>query len=219
VPRRLCPASLCLVAACLALAGTPRPAAAQSPSAERAYVSASLFGDIKRFSGDPAESIFDGEALGVGIMLGASVHPRWDLQFGADLPRFTATSRERVVTLQKRSFPLHSITRNRVLSVATLARLRGARLGRVRLGYLAGMSFVRLRRDTHTVAPAGTPAGLIPKPDTAVEYSAAPTIGLDARVSVSRHLAIVPALHAAVFRLTAGSGLLIRPRLGISWTF
>jgi hypothetical protein len=201
------------------LSGLPADANAQSRTTGRTYVSGSLLADIKRFSGDPTEPLLDGESVGGGVTIGTGLWPRWDLQVGVDIPRFSATSRDRSVTLQKSTFILQSVTENRGLSVATLVRFRGAKRGRVQLGYLGGLSLVRLRRDVHTVAPENTPAGLIPKPASTVDFSAAPTIGIDARVVMGDHLSLVPGVYATVFSLSDANGLLLRPRLSLRWSF
>ncbi len=199
---------------------TPCWAAAQtSAGSGRVYVSASFLGDIKRFAGDPAEPVFDGESLGGGVTVGTSLAPRWDLQLGVDVPQFTTTSRERLVTLQRTVFPLQSVTETQTLSTTALVRLHAASRERIQLGYLAGISFVRLRRNAHTEAPAGTPAGLIPRPDASVSYCAAPTLGIDARIPIGAHLAMVPGLQATVASFSDTSGLIVRPRIGLRWTF
>jgi hypothetical protein len=205
-----------MIAALTAVQGTAR---AQGAMPERAYVTAGAFVEIKRFSGDPTEAVLDATAAGGAVALGTHIGSHWDLQLGLDLTGFTRTARPRTVTLQKETFTLTSVTENQAVSVATLLRYRGAALGRLRLGYLAGLSFVRLHRRFHTEGSAGTPAGLIPRPDEAVDYSAAPTVGLDARIALSRQLSIVPGIHACVFRFGNDSGLLVRPRVGVRWTF
>jgi hypothetical protein len=207
------------VSAVALLAGLPHDAHAQSAATERTYVSASLLADIKRFSGDPTEPILDGESWGGGLAVGTALGPRWDLQVGIDLPRFSATSRDRSVTLQRTTFILQSVTENRGVSVATLLRFRAAARGRVQLGYLAGLSLVRLRRDFHTEAPDTTPAGLIPKPASTVDYSAAPTIGIDARIAIGDHFSFVPGVHATVFSVSDVNGLFVRPHVALRWTF
>ncbi len=57
---------------------------AQSTADGRSYVSAGIIGDVKRFSGDVDEPLFDGEAIGASIAIGSSVHPRWDVLLGID---------------------------------------------------------------------------------------------------------------------------------------
>jgi len=205
--------------AAFVMIAAPGVARAQQSPIERVYVSGALVTEIKRFSGDPGEAILDGESVGAGLTIGTALNSRWDLQFGIDVPSTSSTSRDRLVTLQKTTFTLQSVTSNQTLSVSTLARFRGARIGRVQLGYLGGISFVRLRKEAHTAAPDGTPGGLIPRPDTSIEYSAAPTVGLDARIPLTHHLSLIPGLHATVFKVSADSGALLRPRVGIRWGF
>lgn len=194
-------------------------AEAQTPISESAYVTAGTFVGVKRFSGDPAEGILDGTAAGGTVAVGTSIGSRWDLQVGLDVTGFSRSRRPRDITFQRNTITLTSVAENQVLSVATLLRFRSAPHGRVRLGYLGGLSFVRLHRRFHTEAPAGTPAGLIPRPDARVDYSAAPTLGIDARIAVSEHLSVIPGIHACVFRFADESGLLVRPRIGVRWAF
>ena len=194
-------------------------AEAQAPIAESAYVTGGTFVGVKRFSGDPTESTLDGMATGGAIAVGTSIGSRWDLQVGLDVTGFSRTRRPRDVTLQRETITLTSIAENQVLSVATLLRFRSAPHGRVRLGYLGGLSFVRLHRRFHTDAPDGTPAGLIPRPDERVDYSAAPTVGLDARIALTEHLSVIPGVYACVFRFADESAFLVRPRIGIRWAF
>lgn len=103
--------------------------------------------------------------------------------------------------------------------LAALARFRGVARGRLQVGYLGGLSIVRFRRDSHTEAPEGVPSALIPKPDGTVGYAAGPTVGLDVRVAVSRRLSVTPGMHATVFRLSEVSGIILRPRVSLRWTF
>lgn len=207
-----------LTAAAL-LAGVHTVEAQATTIAETAYVTGGTFVGVKRFSGDPTESTLDGSAAGVALALGTSIGTRWDLQVGLDLGGFSQTERPRDVTFQRDTITLTSIAENQVLSVATLLRFRSAAHGRVRVGYLGGLSFVRLHRRFHTEAPEGTPSGLIPRPAERVDYSAAPTVGLDARIAVTEHLSVIPGIHACVFRFADDSGLLVRPRVGVRWAF
>jgi hypothetical protein len=208
-----------IVAALAASAAVPAPAAAQTPIVERAYATVGLFGDIKRFSGDPTESTLDGQNAGGAVAIGTFIGSRWDLQLGLDMAGFSRTRHPREVTLQRETIILTSVAENRALSVATLLRFRASSHGRLRLGYLGGLTFVRLHRKFHTTAPAGTPSALIPRPDERIDYSAAPTVGIDARIALTEHLSLVPGLHACVFRFSDESALLVRPRIGIRWAF
>jgi len=188
-------------------------------SAHAQYVSGSLFGDIKRFSGDIDDPVLNGEGVGGGLTIGTALHPRLDLQVGVDVPRFTSTSRDRNVTFQRNVITMRSVTGNQTLSVSALVRVHGVGRGRVQLGYLAGLSIVRLRRDFHTEAPADTPASLIPRPAGSVAYAAGPTLGIDASIAMTPHLAFVPGVRATVFSMSDASGVYMRPRVALRWTF
>jgi hypothetical protein len=205
--------------AALVVVACAETAQAQSTIPETAYVTGSIFVDVKRFSGDPTESVLDGEATGGAIALGTHIGSRWDLQVGLDIGGFSETERPRTITIGKDTYSLSSITENKVSSVTTLLRFRSTPHGRVRLGYLGGLSFVRLHRKFHTEAPEGTPAGLIPRPHEQVDYAAAPTIGIDARIAINEHLSFIPAIYACVFRFGDESGVLVRPRAGVRWAF
>jgi hypothetical protein len=208
-----------VLAALPAVAAVAAPAAAQAPIMERAYATAGLFGDIKRFSGDPTESTLDGQVAGGAVAIGTFIGSRWDLQLGLDMSGFSRTQHPRDITLQRETITLTSVAENQALSVATLLRFRASSHGRLRLGYLGGLTFVRLHRKFHSTAPAGTPSALIPKPDERIDYTAAPTVGIDVRIALTEHLSLVPGLHACVFRLSDESGLLVRPRIGLRWAF
>jgi hypothetical protein len=197
----------------------PNAAEAQTTIAESAYVTGGTFVGVKRFSGDPTEGTLDGTVPGIAIAVGTSIGSRWDLQVGVDVTGFSQTRRARDITFLRDTITLTSVVENQVTSVATLLRFRSAPHGRVRLGYLGGLSFVRLHRRFHTDAPDDTPAGLIPRPDERVDYSAAPTVGLDARIAVTEHLSVIPGIHACVFRFADESGILVRPRVGVRWAF
>ena len=210
---------LLLASAAALLSISVRTAEAQTTLAETAYVTGGVFVDVKRFSGDPSEGILDGAAAGGAVAIGTYIGSRWDLQLGLDIGGFSQTERPRTITFGKETITLTSVAENKVSTVATLLRFRSTPHGRVRLGYLGGLTFVRLYRKFHTEAPAGTPAGLIPKPNEHVDYSAAPTVGIDARIAINDHLSIVPGIYACVFRFVDDSGVLVRPRIGVRWAF
>jgi hypothetical protein len=199
--------------------GVARPVAAQATSTEGVYVSAGALIDFKRFSGNPATNVLDGEALGGSVTLGTSLTPRWDLEVGADIPRSTTDVHTRSVTIQRSTIALQSRTRNRPITMTALIRFRGTPHGRVQVGYLAGLSVLRLQRDFDTEAPANTPDSLIPSPHESVDYGAAPTAGIDARITITRHVSLVPAVCVLPFSSQDVSGVLVRPRVAIRWAF
>lgn len=211
---------LTITAGCAALVlGQVRSVGAQSARADGGYVAVGALGDLKRFSGDADTNILDGEAFGGVVSVGTSLSSRWDLEVGVEVPRFSTDLQPRLVTVKRSVITLQSRTRNRPLSVTTLVRFRGATRGRVQLGYLGGLSFLRLQRQFDADAPADTPSSLIPSPHELVQYGAAPTLGIDARVAIAAHLSLVPAIHMTAFSLQDVGGVLVRPRIAVRWTF
>ncbi len=201
------------------LISAARSADAQPQPSEGMYVSVSALADVKRFSGDATTNVLNGQAFGGAVALGTSLARRWDLEVGVDAPRVTSDSQPRSVTVRRETITLQSRTGNRAMSVATLIRYRTAPRGRVQIGYLGGLSFVRLQRQFDTQGPADTPRALIPRPQELVDYDAAPTVGVDARIAIVARLSIVPAIHVSAFAFRDVSGVLVRPRIGVRWTF
>jgi hypothetical protein len=214
------PRSFAVAAGCVAfvLVGT-RAAPVDAAPADGVYVGVGALLDIKRFSGDPATNVLDGNAAGGSISLGAPLGARWDVELGVEVPAVTTDLQPRLVTVRRSTITLQSRTRNRPITVTPLLRYRAAERGRVQVGLLGGVSLVQLRRFFDTDAPADTPASLIPRSHESVDYAMAPMVGVDARVALTAHLAIVPAMRVSMFSQPDLSGVLLRPRVALRWTF
>ncbi len=213
------PHALLLVSCTLLVMGCAESAVAQTALSDRVYIGGSLLVDLKRFSGDPTDNVLDGESVGVSLTLGTAGGPRWDVEVGLDLPRSTQAVRERSVILGRSTAEIQSITDNRAVSATALVRFRPTRRGRVQLGFLAGITILRVRQHFEALAPDSIPASFIPRPVESVDYGAGPTIGGDGRVDLGTHLALVSAIHVTTFGAGEVSGLLMRPRVGVRWTF
>ena len=202
-------------------ASAANPARAQTASGRSVYVGGSVFDDVKRFSGDPSKATLDGQAIGGAAQLGTALGDRWDIEIGIEVPTFTSSLQSRPEVANKSTtITLQDRTQNRAVTVPAVVRFHNLPHGRVQLGYLAGVDFVRLQRKFDTLAPAGTPAGLVPKPHEIVGYAATPVLGFDARIAINDRLAVVPAVRASVLNVvTQVSGLLIRPQIGLHWMF
>jgi hypothetical protein len=207
-----------LIAACCAafLIGHARVVQAQTGGA---YVSVSALDDVKRFSGDPATDMLSGHGVGASVAIGSSVADHWDVELGVDFPRFTEATQSSTVTVRRQIITLDAATKNRTLAVTALIRYRAIRRGRLQIGYLGGLSFLRLQRRFETQAPDGTPASLIPRPQELVDYGPAPVLGIDARIALGPRLSVVAAVQASAFAFREVSGVLVRPRIGVAWRF
>jgi hypothetical protein len=142
---------------------------------------------------------------------------RWDAEVGVDASKFTEDVQTSSVTVRRALITLESRTRNSVLSFGALIRYRPSPHGRVQLGYLGGLSFLRLHRAFDTQGPEDTPASLIPRPQELIDYCASPTLGIDARIALVRRLSVIGAIHVSSFAVRDVSGVLLRPRIGVRW--
>lgn len=201
------------------LIGSARSASAQTQPPETVYVTGGVFADVKRFSGDPATNVLNGDGFGGSVAVGTHLAARWDLEAGFDASGFTETTHSHSLTVRRDTVTLQSITRNRAMSFAALVRYHTAPRGRLQIGYLGGLQFLRLQRQFETEGPADTPASLLPKPLDLVDYGAAPVVGVDVRIGITGRLYIIPALHVSAFQFRDVSGLLVRPRIGVRWAF
>lgn len=199
------------------LTGPIRSANAQSQPSNGGYVSVSALTDVKRFSGDPSTNVLDGAAFGGAVAVGSTLGARWDVEVGFDASRFTENVQSTSVTVRRELITLQSHTRNRFLSVGALIRYRPAPHGRVQLGYLGGLSFVRLHRFFDTEGPDTAPSTLIPRPQDLIDYGASPTLGIDARIAIAKRLSLLAAMHVSSFAFRDVSGVLLRPRIGVRW--
>ncbi len=194
---------------------------AQTGAGGNVFVGGAVFEDIKRFSGDPATDNLSGQAAGGAVSVGTALTPRWDIELGLEVPARTVNLQPHPVVVNKSTtIVLQDRVQNRPVTVPVLIRFHSEARRRVQLEYAAGLSIVRLRRDFDTLAPAHTPAALIPKAHTTLGYASAPVLELDARIEITNHLDLVPAISASVFNVEAQVGaVLIRPRVGLRWTF
>ena len=192
------------------------PAAGQSP----VFVSGAVFGDVKRFSGDTATNVLDGTTVGGGGRIGVFLGSSWTIETGADAGGFTTVTHD-VPQLVGKAAPLpprrQSRTRNRLIAATTLVGFHPAAKGRVRLGYLGGLTLLHVTRKADSLV-----AGVVqPNERDAVDYVPAATLAIEAHVALSGHVGVVPDLRVFAFTLNGAgqSGVAIRPGAAIRWTF
>src|SRR5262249_4481723 len=149
------------------------PVAGQSPI----FVTGAVFGDVKRFSGDTATNVLNGSTVGGGGRLGVFLGSSWTVETGADVGGYTTVTRN-VPQLVGKGAPLpprrQSRTGNRLIAATTLVGFHPDAKGRVRLGYLGGLTLLRVTRKTDTLL-----AGVVqPNEREAIDYVPAATIGI-----------------------------------------
>lgn len=148
---------------------------------------------------------------------------------------------------ERLSFPIGPFscrvrTTERLTTLATSVWARQALSARVSLVYLAVVGFHRTSQESSTTferagavaglgaladligavpgaeRPGGpTSAALLPFPTTTrfVSYSTRPLVGVDARVTMTDHVSLVPSLRLHGIE----AGWLLRPSVGLAWTF
>jgi hypothetical protein len=220
------------------------PASAQ----DAGYVSGSAFGDIRDFSSTSGVAFYgdqfslDATGIGGGLRVGTFLHPRWSLELSAETASRTTVDLGDAVRILVPPSPFDFRASARFVTVSTSVGFHPPAVGRVRLGYRGGFSFVRgtYRSDypgypgfpiptaIFTRAAAGlTFPTILPPPQfitrtiTQEHNSGALALGFESAIDLSRRVAVVPEVRALVFSApNNGPGVfLIRPGVGVRWKF
>ena len=199
--------SICFCLASLLIA-LSTPALAQS----HVFFSGDVFGDVKRFSGDSTESTPDAVRIGGGGSVGLLVADRWDVRGEVEAGGTTTVMRPLLPPLTA----FQSRTRDRVTAFSALVGFHPVLGQRVGFTVIGGVSFLHVTTQFDSV-----PSGLVVSPHTDENYVAAPTVGAEVPIVLSRHLSVVPELRIHAFTLGKDQrgGFAIRPGVAIRWSF
>ncbi len=218
-----------------------------SSLAQSTTIGASLFAEVAR-SGSFEASGFDssaqslnGEALGGGLWIARGLGERWGVQLEVGFPgevenettteRFTDTfipGTGLMPMLVGFGTSSRLSTRRTQTTVSTALWIRQPVGERVTLVYLGGVTFGRLRYESEQESSVtGVPTSftsltgfmpIAPTPSTSrletVSYGVGPVVGLEALVRLTERLAAVPGI-----KFHSLAGWLIRPGIGVQWTF
>jgi hypothetical protein len=204
--------------AILAVLLTAAPAAAQSRQGT-VFVTGGAFAGIERAAHSTTDGIVNadldtsGTAPGALIGVGTFVTPAWSVQFELGLEGTI----DRTTSFTIPGLPISSRTDVEMgtTSSAVLVGFHPRAHGRLALGYLGGIAFIRERQAFQEVI-TGAPPELFESPATeTVIYGTTAAVGMDADVAVSRHLAVVPQVRVQ----TSARGLSIRPGVSARWRF
>lgn len=203
--------------------------------AQPAYVGASILADVVRASGSEPQP-GSGEAIGGALRVGAPLGDRWgvDLDFArsgeiewrpdvrilADISRSVP---DLVGVLPDIAiFPAPEISVQAQLStLTTMLWWRQPVTERFDLVYLGGAAFTRTATDSRVsygqVRPLRPGGVSFPQlfEQEAVGYDTGVAVGLDGRMAMTDHLRLVPGLRL----LTVASRWVIRPSVGLMWSF
>jgi hypothetical protein len=220
---------------CVALFAFACVAAGSPAAAQSTYVGASLVGDIARVSKIDADDAdlariiggqpdADGEALGFNVKVGRAFTERWGLEFEfARTGTFENSASLAVPALVPERLELrippfeYEVERSHTM-FAALAFIRQELGERVELSYLGGVSFNRVESEQEFTGPRILiyPPVTLPNYEI-IEYGVGPTVGLEAAFKFG------PAAVTTGVRLQSAaagrSGWLIRPNVGMRWTF
>jgi hypothetical protein len=113
-------------------------------------------------------------------------------------------------------------TRLRATTTSALLFVRQPLGGRVELVYLGGVGFSRVVReidyDTRSVIIRIAPT-ILPAFTRATQYAAGPVVGAEVRAGMTEHAQIVAGLRVHTLGQSVVDGWMIRPSVGLAWTF
>jgi hypothetical protein len=211
------------------------------PAFAQGYIGAFLVGDVVRVDqydstrGDSGS----GEAFGFALRLGSEIGAKWGVELEFVRPgEITSDQMPEVLPLlatvtpgsvtgmpdvfppDPSLFPTYSYRfrateRRTTLSTALWVRQEISR--RFSLAYVGGIAFGRTDTEVEIsylpIRPTILP--IPPMLNESIHYSIGPMVGVEGRIRMAEQLQLVPGL-----RLHGGEGgWLIRPALGLTWTF
>jgi hypothetical protein len=190
----------------LLLVAVSQPALAQS----HVFLSADVFADHKRLSGNSSEFPLNVTRAGGGAGIGYQSSVRWDVRGEVEIGGTTTTTKALLPTVTA----FQSRTRNQISVASALVGFSPATGSRVRFTVLGGISFLHVKTQFDSI-----PAGLAVVPHTDVDNIGAPTVGIEVPLLFGSHFSVVPAVRADAFTLRTSDigGFLIRPGVAVRW--
>jgi len=170
------------------LSGTPA-------FAQRGYVQGGVAIDLRRFSGEPEDRVFDGNvqtlSLGGGGFLTAMFSASLELELGAESDEARSVS----VTIAGRPETVTTTYSSRRRSVSALFGIHTSPHRAVRAGVYGGLAFTAFRQRIAADAPAVV-LSAPPPPTEFTDRAATPIVGIDVAIAVARNLAVVGTVRA-----------------------
>lgn len=188
-------------------------------SAQAVFVQGGYGSDVRRFSADAGQEVFDGEASNLSLAFGGFLTPRWSIGLELDLGGSSAEARSVSVPVAGRPTTITTTYALERRTVSALAGFHRPSASRVRIGCYAGLSFSTVRREIAADAPAIvlTPP---PEPSIFTDRTTAPVVGLDVAVRIVTGVAVVGSMRAQGLGLVGDlTGFSIRPGAAIRVMF
>ena len=217
------------------------PSWAQSP-----YIAGAIGAEIVRSTSVTSSgSTFaagSGESWSGAVRLGTHVAPRvgveleWlhpgtietdgngPIYFASDLPRGVGNPIPDVLMRDSVFAPIISQqTRTRASTLSTLAFLRQPVSERVDLVYLGGIGFSRVVHEVEfgypRILPASSAGLVLPSSRTrTTQYGVGPVVGAEARIGMTERVRLVAGMRLHALGQSV-NGWMVRPNVGLSWTF
>lgn len=210
------------------------PAWAQAP-----YVAGAIGADVIRststISGGETNSSGNGEAWNGALRAGTFLAPRVGVELelsrpaasridddlvyvaanGPTLPALGSTNPALSVPAVSIYPPpiISSSTRVRTTTLSTLAFVRQSLGARADMVYLGGLGFSRVVRETEFGAPGPALTTRI------IQYGVGPVVGAEARIGMTAHARLVAGVRLHSLGQSLIDGWILRPAIGLSWSF
>jgi len=209
----------------LLLVGTATRLGAQANDAPSLFIDGAVCANVAHqghFDFQTTSTDLSRTSVGGSISAGTFLTPHVTLRIEGALPNRSS------LTYSPPGSPLASILPPPTTSIrqefsgwniAVLAGYQTSRRDRVQLGYVGGLAFSRQRLETtSTSSSPGFPPILLPsttiQTTTSIGYSRGAVVGLDADVSITSHVSVVPQIRAVAFE----NGINVRPGVAVRWS-
>jgi hypothetical protein len=187
--------------------------------AQAAYVQAGIVTDVRRFSGQPNDRVFDGTVatmmIGGGGFLTSMISAGVELDIGAE----SDVAQSVTVTIAGRPETVTTTYASKRHAASALFGIHSPTRHAVRVGAYAGLAFTSFRQRI----AADAPAIVLTAPPPATEFThlaAAPIVGVDVAVAISRHFAVIGAVRAQALEFGSDlRGFSVRPGGGVRLSF
>ena len=163
--------------------------------AQAGFVHGGIATDVRRFSGQPDDRVFDANVSTVMIGGGGFLTPLISAGVELDLGRESLVEQNATVTIAGRPETVTTTYASRRRAVSGLFGIHSSASRAVRVGAYAGVAFTALRqRIASSAPPIVLPTA--PPPTEFTQLGAAPIVGLDVSVTIARRLAIAGVIRA-----------------------
>jgi opacity protein-like surface antigen len=210
-------------------------------------VGASVVGEVARFGSGGYGNPTGGEGFGGAIRVGTAIADRWGIdmeftrpgQIEEDSPYayLAGGLDDSILGLISGAFPPSDLARGvvsigsslptipfaptierRYSTFSVMPYVRQTLGSRADIVYLGGVAFVRVTTKAHLNGSFRFMS--LPYFEEAyAAYSAAPAVGLDVRVSMTEQMKLVPGMRMVAINDGGRTGWLMRPSVGLQWTF